>query len=84
MIDGPVIQQAGKLALERGTTPDSILAELVHADVGVPIVMMTYYNLVFRAGSRRFARRLSESGVSGSDRRRPSARRGKRVVRRGR
>jgi tryptophan synthase alpha chain len=66
MIDGPVIQQAGKLALERGTTPDSLLAEIAHADVAVPLVVMTYYNLVFRAGSRRFARRLSDSGVAGA------------------
>ncbi len=66
MIDGPVIQQAGKLALERGTTPDGILAELAHADVAVPLVVMTYYNLVFRAGARRFARGLSDAGVSGA------------------
>jgi tryptophan synthase alpha chain len=66
MIDGPIIQQAGKLALERGTTPDSILAEVAHADVAVPLVVMTYYNLVFRAGSRRFARHLSDAGVTGA------------------
>ncbi len=66
MIDGPVIQQAGKLALERGTTPESILSELSRADVGVPLVVMTYYNLVFRAGLRRFARRLGDAGVSGA------------------
>ena len=66
MIDGPVIQQAGKLALERGVTPETILGDLVHADVEVPLIVMTYYNLVFRAGSRRFARRLSEAGVRGA------------------
>src|SRR5579864_5324301 len=66
MIDGHVIQQAGKLALERGTTPESVLADLSHADVAIPLVVMTYYNLVFRAGSRRFARRLSDAGVSGA------------------
>ena len=66
MIDGPVVQQAGKLALERGVTPDSILGDLARADVGVPLIVMTYYNLVFRAGSRRFARRLSDAGVHGA------------------
>jgi tryptophan synthase alpha chain len=66
MIDGPVIQQAGKLALERGTTPESVLADLAQADIDVPIVVMTYYNIVFRAGARRFAARLSAAGVSGA------------------
>ena len=66
MIDGPVIQQAGKVALDRGTTPEGVLADLARADLGVPAVVMTYYNLVFRAGCHRFARRLAEAGVSGA------------------
>ena len=66
VIDGPVIQQAGKEALERGTTPESVLGELADADIGIPIVVMTYYNLIFRAGERRFARRLADCGVSGA------------------
>jgi len=66
MIDGPVIQQASKIALELGTTPESVLSELAHVDVGVPLVVMTYYNLVFRAGHHRFAHRLAESGVAGA------------------
>ncbi len=66
MIDGPVIQEAGTRALKRGTTPRSVLEELAGADIEVPLVVMTYYNLVFRAGSRRFARRLADAGVSGT------------------
>jgi tryptophan synthase alpha chain len=66
MIDGPVIQQAGKVALDRGTTPERVLAELSRADIGVPAVVMTYFNLVFRAGCNRFAMRLAQAGVSGA------------------
>jgi tryptophan synthase alpha chain len=66
MIDGPVVQEAGKRALGRGTTPDSVLEELAAADVDVPLAVMTYYNLVFRSGARRFARRLADAGVSGT------------------
>ncbi len=66
MIDGPTIQQASLTALRRGTTPQAALAELAGADVGVPLVVMTYYNLVFRAGERRFARTLADSGVAGA------------------
>ena len=66
VMDGPVIQEASVRALERGTTPDSVLAELADAEVGVPLVVMTYVNLVARAGYRRLASRLAEAGVAGA------------------
>lgn len=66
VMDGPTIQETSALALERGATPSSILAELKDVDAGVPLVAMTYYNLVFRPGEPRFARELAEAGVSGA------------------
>jgi tryptophan synthase alpha chain len=66
MIDGPTIQEASMRALERGSTPDGILADLSRIDVGVPLVVMTYYNLVFRAGHDRMAGLMAESGVTGA------------------
>ena len=66
MIDGPVVQAAGLAALERGTTVHGALDELATAQLGIPIAVMTYYNLVFRAGHRRFARSLVEAGVNGA------------------
>jgi tryptophan synthase alpha chain len=66
MIDGPVIQEASLRALERGSTPDGILADLSRIDVGVPLVVMTYYNLIYRAGHTRIAGMMAESGVSGA------------------
>jgi tryptophan synthase alpha chain len=66
MIDGPVIQEASLRALARGTTPESVLADLAHLDVGVPLVAMTYYNLIYRAGHERMAGLLAEAGVSGA------------------
>ncbi len=66
IMDGPTIQQASLVALQRGMTPAMGVAELARADVGVPIVVMTYYNLVFRSGERRFARTLAASGVAGA------------------
>src|ERR1700677_4190025 len=58
MIDGPVVQGAGLAALDRGTAVHGALDELATAELGIPIAVMTYYNLVFRAGHRRFARSL--------------------------
>ncbi len=66
MIDGPTIQESSLRALQRGTTPSSVLDALARAEVGVPLCVMTYYNIVFRAGLRRFALSLAEAGVAGA------------------
>jgi tryptophan synthase alpha chain len=66
MMDGPTIQEASSRALDRGTTPVSVLAELSELDVPVPVVVMTYANLVMRAGTARFAGRLAAAGVRGA------------------
>jgi tryptophan synthase alpha chain len=66
MIDGAVIQEASLRALDRGTTPEGVLADLSRIDVGVPLLIMTYYNLVERAGHTRFAGAMAESGVTGA------------------
>ena len=65
MIDGAVIQDSSLRALRRGTTPEGVLADLNRVDVGVPLVVMTYYNLVYRAGHTRMAGDMHASGVSG-------------------
>ncbi|MEQ8438142.1 MAG: tryptophan synthase subunit alpha [Ilumatobacter fluminis] len=65
VMDGPVIQQASQAALDRGATPQSVLDEVPRLDVEIPLLVMTYYNLVHHDGHRRFAHRLVEAGVSG-------------------
>jgi tryptophan synthase alpha chain len=66
MVDGPVIQRASQQALARGVTPASVLADVRRSEAGVPLVVMTYYNLVFRMGERRMASSLEEAGISGA------------------
>lgn len=66
VMDGPTIQEASQRALDLGATPGGILAALKGVDVGVPLVAMTYYNVVFRTGHRRFARSLADNGVCGA------------------
>ena len=61
VMDGPTIQETSANALARGATPSSILTELRTVDAGVPLVAMTYYNLVYRPGEARFARWLAEA-----------------------
>ena len=65
-MDGPVIQQASQRALDDGATPISVLQSVRGLDVGIPLVVMCYYNTVFRAGHERFARNLVDAGVSGA------------------
>jgi tryptophan synthase alpha chain len=66
VMDGPVLQQASQRALEDGATPISILDAASRLDAGVPLLVMCYYNTVFRAGHERFAQNLAASGVTGA------------------
>jgi tryptophan synthase alpha chain len=65
VMDGPVIQQASQAALDGGTTPLTVLEAVPGLDVEIPLVVMTYYNLVHHDGHRRFAHRMVEAGISG-------------------
>ena len=66
VMDGPTIQAASDRALAGGATPASILAGAANLDVGVPLVVMTYYNIAHHMGHERFALSLAEAGVGGA------------------
>lgn len=66
MMDGPTIQEASFRALRDGATPAGIVAQLGRRSPGVPVAVMTYVNLVARAGFERFAARLAGAGVAGA------------------
>jgi tryptophan synthase alpha chain len=66
LMDGVVIQEAGLRALEAGTTLSSVCAELSQESFGVPLIVMTYYNLFHHAGEERAAGQLRDAGVSGA------------------
>ena len=63
-MDGPTIQEANTRALGRGTTPASILDDVRGVDAGVPLIAMTYYNIVARNSEARFAGELASAGIS--------------------
>ena len=65
IMDGPVIQQASADALAAGATTAGILAGARALDVDVPLVGMTYYNLIARLGHERAAHELADAGISG-------------------
>jgi tryptophan synthase alpha chain len=68
LIDGPVIQDAVRAALDRGIRMDDVLAMVneLTASVTAPVVLLVYYNLVAHRGPERFARDLAAAGACGA------------------
>jgi len=68
MADGPAIQEAGQRALKAGMSLRRTLAlvrELRRADDETPIVLMGYYNPIYRYGPESFAQDAAAAGVDG-------------------
>ena len=65
--EGPVIQAANVRALSAGATTDKIfdLVRDLRRDVTVPMVFMTYANVVFSYGSEKFISTCAEIGIDG-------------------
>ena len=66
--DGPTIQGAIDRALRAGTNTDhcfEIAARLRREGVEIPLVFMTYYNIVLQYGEERFVSKCREVGVDG-------------------
>ena len=65
--EGPVIQAANVRALNAGTTTDKIfdLVRDLRRDVTVPMVFMTYANVVFSYGSEKFISACADIGIDG-------------------
>lgn len=65
--EGPVIQTANVRALSAGTTTDKIfdLVRELRKDVSIPMVFMTYANVVFSYGSEKFISTCAEIGIDG-------------------
>lgn len=65
--EGPVIQNANLRALSGGVTTDKIfdLVRDLRKDVTIPMVFMTYANVVFSYGAEEFISTLNEIGIDG-------------------
>ena len=65
--EGPVIQEANVRALKGGVTTDKIFAFVkeLRKTVTVPMVFMTYANVVFSYGAERFLSTCKEIGMDG-------------------
>lgn len=65
--EGPVIQGANLRALSGGVTTDQIfdLVRNLRKDVTIPLVFMTYANVVFSYGTEKFLANCAQVGVDG-------------------
>lgn len=65
--EGPVIMEADRRAIEGGATTDKIFDFVctLRKDVTVPLVFMTYANVVYSYGIGKFAAHCAESGIDG-------------------
>ena len=65
--EGPTIQEANLRALTAGCTTDKVFDMVVRIreTVTVPMVFMTYANVVFSYGAERFISRCAEVGIDG-------------------
>lgn len=65
--EGPVIMEADEVALKAGTTTDKVfeLTKKLRETITVPMVYMTYANVVFSYGCEKFAQKAAEAGIDG-------------------
>lgn len=65
--EGPVIMEADEVALKAGTTTDKVfeLTKKLRETITVPMVYMTYANVVFSYGCEKFAQKAADAGIDG-------------------
>ncbi len=65
--EGPVIQEANLRALKNGITTDHVfeMVKRVRTKITIPMVFMTYANVVFSYGTDRFLKKAAEAGMDG-------------------
>jgi tryptophan synthase alpha chain len=65
LADGPIIHAAGTAALNAGVVVDDVIELGRELSADVPVVLMTYANLVLHPGAGTFLARLADAGFSG-------------------
>ncbi len=63
--DGPTIQAGIERSLNGGMTPDIYFRTVASLKMHIPLVVMTYYNIIFKRGLEKFVKDCAASGISG-------------------
>lgn len=65
--DGPTIQKSANIALNAGIHTDYVLKKILNArkNTQVPILLLVYFNSIFKYGTKKFAKACFDAGVDG-------------------
>lgn len=67
LADGPVIQKASTVSLEKGTKMSKFLSTVreIRKETDIPLVLMTYTNILYNKGYDKFFKQLKDAGIDG-------------------
>ncbi len=67
LADGPVIQNASTVSLEKGTKIAKFftLVKKIRKETNIPLVLMTYTNILYHKGYSKFIAEAKKSGIDG-------------------
>jgi len=67
LADGPVLQRASEIALEQGTKVKDVfqLIKEVRKEINTPLVVLVYYNIIYRYGLNNFVQQATAVGIDG-------------------
>lgn len=67
LADGPVIQNASTVSLERGTNIAKFfsLVKKIRKETDIPLVLMTYTNILYHKGYGKFISEAKKAGIDG-------------------
>lgn len=67
LADGPTISHANQIALSNGTTPEHCINAIaeIRRQTSIPLLVMTYYNIPFTIGLKKFIAQLRDAQIDG-------------------
>ncbi len=67
LADGPVIQNASTISLTKGTKLDDFfnLIKKIRNETDIPLILMTYTNILYKQGFAKFIFRAKKAGIDG-------------------
>ena len=67
LADGPVIQNASTISLEKGTKIEKFfsIVKKIRKQTDIPLVLMTYTNILYHMGYTRFISEATKAGIDG-------------------
>jgi tryptophan synthase alpha chain len=67
LADGPVIQNASTISLEKGTKIEKLftLVKKIRKETNIPLILMTYTNILYHKGYAKFISEAKKAGIDG-------------------